>query len=130
VEKRALALKLRKAGKTYKQIAEEIPCSLKSAYLYVKQAIAEVSAKNVETTQDIIDLEVQRLDSMLLSMQDNLESGHVTYIDRALKIMERRAKLLGLDKPVKVAPTTPDGDQQYHPENIRAKIMELIDRKE
>ena len=32
-------------------------------------------------------------------------------IDRMLRIMDRRAKLLGLDMPTKVAPTTPDGEQ-------------------
>jgi hypothetical protein len=30
-------------------------------------------------------------------------------VDRALKIMARRARLLGLDAPQKIAPTTPDG---------------------
>jgi hypothetical protein len=32
-------------------------------------------------------------------------------LDRLLKIEESRRKLLGLDKPTKVAPTTPDGDK-------------------
>lgn len=31
----------------------------------------------------------------------------------ALKIMERRAKLNGLDAPTKVAPVTPEGDKEY-----------------
>lgn len=30
-------------------------------------------------------------------------------VDRAIKLMERRSKLLGLDKPTKVANTNPDG---------------------
>lgn len=34
-------------------------------------------------------------------------------IDRAVKLMERRAKLLGLDAPTKVAPTNPNGDKAY-----------------
>ena len=34
-------------------------------------------------------------------------------VDRAVKLMERRAKLLGLDAPTKVAPTNPNGDQPY-----------------
>lgn len=34
-------------------------------------------------------------------------------VDRAIKLMERRARLLGLDAPTKVAPTTPDGDKPY-----------------
>ena len=33
-------------------------------------------------------------------------------IDRLLKIQERRARLLGLDKPTKVASTDPDGTKQ------------------
>lgn len=32
-------------------------------------------------------------------------------IDRLLKIQERRSRLLGLDKPTKVAPTNPEGDK-------------------
>ena len=33
-------------------------------------------------------------------------------VDRLLKIMERRAKLMGLDKPVKVAHTDPTGEKE------------------
>lgn len=36
-------------------------------------------------------------------------------IDRLLKIQERRARLLGLDKPTKVASTNPDGSKQAAP---------------
>jgi hypothetical protein len=31
-----------------------------------------------------------------------------------LKIQERRARLLGLDMPTKIAPTTPDGEAAYN----------------
>lgn len=47
-------------------------------------------------------------------------------IDRLLKITESKRKLLGLDKPTKIAPTNPDGDeplslvQVYLPDNGRA----------
>jgi len=34
-------------------------------------------------------------------------------VDRVLNIMERRAKMLGLDMPTKIAPTTPGGDEEY-----------------
>ena len=36
-------------------------------------------------------------------------------IDRLLKIQERRSRLLGLDKPTKVANTNPDGDKPAVP---------------
>lgn len=39
------------------------------------------------------------------------DAPRLAAIDRLLKIQERRARLLGLDKPTKVAPTTPDGEK-------------------
>lgn len=44
-------------------------------------------------------------------LQDN--GPKLAAIDRAIKVMERRARLLGLDAPTKVAPTNPDGDKPY-----------------
>ena len=38
-----------------------------------------------------------------------IENGNYHAVDRVLKIMERRAKLLGLDAPAKVTQTTVDG---------------------
>jgi hypothetical protein len=37
-------------------------------------------------------------------------------IDRVLKILERRARLYGLDAPTKIAPTRPDGQTVWQPE--------------
>ena len=31
-----------------------------------------------------------------------------------LRVMERRAKLLGLDAPQKIAPTNPSGENEFH----------------
>ncbi len=39
-------------------------------------------------------------------------------IERLISIMERRAKLLGLDMPVKIAPTNPEGDKPYDPLHV------------
>jgi len=44
-------------------------------------------------------------------LQDN--GPKLAAIDRAIKLMERRARLLGLDAPTKIAPTNPDGDKPY-----------------
>ena len=40
------------------------------------------------------------------------DAPRLAAIDRLLKIQERRARLLGLDKPTKVASTSPDGEKQ------------------
>jgi len=59
---------------------------------------------------------VERLDQMLLALgpmlRTNQREGRMANlgaIDRALKIMERRAKLLGLDAPVRQEVTGADG---------------------
>jgi len=46
-------------------------------------------------------LELERLDVMLLALWRRVQNGDERAIDRALKIEERRAKLLGLDAPIR-----------------------------
>lgn len=46
----------------------------------------------------------------LESLWKRARSGQLAAIDRVLTIMQRRAALLGLDKPFKHAETTPDGE--------------------
>lgn len=46
-------------------------------------------------------LELAKLDEMEIKVSSNARAGHEGAIDRALRIMERRAKILGLDAPAK-----------------------------
>jgi len=46
----------------------------------------------------VLQLELERLDAMQAAIWDDAMNGHLGAIDRVLKIMERRAKLLGLDQ--------------------------------
>jgi hypothetical protein len=48
------------------------------------------------------DLELQRLDALYLKAWEAVEEGDLPSIDRCLRIMERRAKLLGLDAAEKI----------------------------
>jgi hypothetical protein len=47
---------------------------------------------------------------MLNALWKDATNGKLEAIDRALKISDRRARLLGLDKPIKVAATDTAGD--------------------
>lgn len=47
-------------------------------------------------------LELERLDRMLVGLWTDARSGRWLAVDRVISIMERRAKLLGLDAPVNV----------------------------
>ena len=47
-------------------------------------------------------MELARLDAMLSALDDKIEAGDTKAIGTALRIMDRRAKYLGLDGPIKI----------------------------
>lgn len=108
-QKAARALDLRKQGKTFDEIAAEVPYSSKqAAYDAVKRAIAAITR---EPASELIELELARLDSMWGKHYLKAQTGDVRALAACMKLMERRAKLLGLDAPAetKTELTGPDG---------------------
>lgn len=100
VERAAEALRLRKRGLTYEQIADQLGYAGPSgAYRAIHQALHKTLQ---EPADDVRALEVTRLDALLDALWDAALSGKWLAVDRVLKIMERRAALLGLDAPQKV----------------------------
>lgn len=91
------ALELRKAGFSYPTIAERLGyASPQAAFKAVDTALKKSIQ---EPADELRTLEVERLDGMLASLASQVKQGNHSAIDRALRIMERRAKLLGLDAP-------------------------------
>ena len=89
------ALELRKAGVSYRHIAQQLGYSgVSGAHSAVARALKQVIQ---EPGAQVLQLEVERLDALLLALWPNAKRGDYGAIDRVLKIMERRAKLLGLD---------------------------------
>lgn len=123
----AEACRLRAQGLSYRQIAEQLDYSDEAA---AYRAISKVLKETVqEPAEELRALEVARLDALLTRAWAVLERDHVAHsggklvmvvgedgqeiplrddaptlaaIDRVLKIMERRAKYLGLDAPTKI----------------------------
>ena len=56
----------------------------------------------LENHEEWVQQELARLDAMERYIWHRVAKGELFAMDRALAIMERRAKLLGLDQPVKV----------------------------
>lgn len=95
-EERALkAVELRKAGATYDQIARVLKYSGKGA---AHNAVKRVRDTRVsEASAELVALEADRLDKYLVALDTAIKAGDTKAIGAALKISERRAKLLGLD---------------------------------
>lgn len=93
------ALTLRKAGAGYWAIAEALGYKDHSgAWRAVKAALKKTLQ---EPADELRQLELARLDDMLKAIAPHVAAGNLTAIDRALKIQERRARLVGLDAPMK-----------------------------
>ena len=100
-QRRVQALELRKAGYTYEQIGVALGISSQAAYKHVVKALGVINEKLSEATEELRTLEVQRLDRLFEVMYKKAEKGDMNAIDRCVRLMERRAKLLGLDAPAK-----------------------------
>jgi hypothetical protein len=89
------AAALRVAGLTYGQIADRLGYANPSgAFKAAERAFTEMAD---DPTDRIRQLELARLDDMLVGLWVAARGGNVNAIDRVLRIMERRARLLGLD---------------------------------
>jgi len=111
VERSKQALELRKGGASFPEIARALGYAAPAgAYQAVMSALRKTLK---EPAEEVRTLEVARLDAMLLALWAQVKQGNQGAIDKALKVEERRARLLGLDAPTKIAPTNPSGEQEY-----------------
>ena len=101
-EKTLKALELRKRGLNYTQIGKKLGCHRSTACRYVLSELENLADKCREEAVHVRDLELQRLDALYLKAWEAVEGGDLPAIDRCLRIMERRAKLLGLDAAEKI----------------------------
>lgn len=93
------ALQLRQAGASYRAIADKLGVSLGQAHSYVSEALAALAAENRDKTVELRQLELERLDRMMLAIWPLVVRGDLKSMNTALKIVAQRAKLLGLEAP-------------------------------
>jgi hypothetical protein len=120
-ERRRRAIELRREGLSYQVIADQLGMAKSSVHNTVGKAMSCLKESIAGETRVLVVMEMDRLDTMQAAIWGQAMDGHLGSIDRLLKIMDRRAKLLGLDAPAKVAPTTPDGKEAWSPDAMSAK---------
>ena len=95
VDRQRQALELRAAGHSFESIAQTIGYSGPSgAY---KAVVSALDKTLQEPAENLRQLELERLDAMLTAIWPQALKGYLGAIDRVLKIIERRSKLLGLE---------------------------------
>ena len=99
IEQEFQALELRKRGYTYKEIADTMGIYV----TLVTSLLEDVLTRHVKACQETVEnvrlLEAERLDCMYKSIHDGIEKGSLGHVDIGLKVMQRRAKMLGVDMP-------------------------------
>lgn len=101
IPNRHKAFELFKMGWTYRQIAENLGVTIPCAHTYVQEELGYLKDDIKEMAHAWLDIELRRLEDLMRTLQPRALQGDVRCIDRVLKIMERKAKFLGLDAPEK-----------------------------
>ena len=95
-ERQSEALALRKRGLSFEAIAATLGFASRSgAYEAVRAGLDKTLR---EPSEDLRKLELARLDAMQESIYEAVMGGDLDAISTALRISERRSRLLGLDR--------------------------------
>lgn len=100
-EKRYEALKMRRRGMSYPDIADKLGIALTTAYRYVQTEMKRLDNERRAEAEGVLAMELERLDRLLSAVIDKAEAGSLDHIDTVLRLSERRAKLLGLNAGIK-----------------------------
>jgi len=101
-EQKAEVYRLTLKGWTRRKIAEELGISLGTVQNRLDEAIKETV---LPLAEDVRKQQLDRLDTYLVSLDAKIEKGDDKAINTALRIEERRARLLGLDAPQQLSQT-------------------------
>jgi len=97
------ALDLRIAGATYRQIAAQLNVSEKTAYYDVQDELGRLDKVREDKAERLRELEGGRLDALQVALAPGIRNGDPRAIATAVRLMERRAKLFGLDAPTEIS---------------------------
>src|SRR5712692_7372227 len=100
--RRQKALDLRIAGARYRQIGAQLGVSPQTAYRDVQTALGELATLQHRKAEKLRELELERCDKLTLALSPKARAGDDKAVRAIITVMDRRAKLLGLDAPTKL----------------------------
>lgn len=104
VERTLRIVEMRKLGHSFVEIAREMgDMTAKECYQAYSRALADLRRVTRESLAELRDLELMRLEAVAKSLLPlcGVDGGAPIFdaVDRLVKIMDRKAKMLGLDAP-------------------------------
>lgn len=119
IDKDNQAVQLRRQGLTYDQIGKTIGLSAAGAFAAVTRAQNRIIRDDVEQLRKI---ENDRLDTIQQALWPQVLEGDNPSITNALRLLERRSKLNGLDMPVKIQAEV----VSYDASSVEARLAQII----
>ncbi len=110
-QQRLEAIEMRSSGYTFQQIGQRLvpPRSTAYAFKLFNDAMDELRAETLERAEQVRSTELLRLDAMMIEPFKAAQKGNLQSIATVLKIMERRAALVGADVPQRQEHSGPNG---------------------
>ena len=108
--RRAQAIELRRSGADVESIARKLGYNTIAA---CEQDIGRAYTQVMRTsTEEARALDLLRIDRMIQSVWPDARDGALTAVDRVVKLIDMRAKLIGTYAPVQVEQVTMDAIEQ------------------
>ena len=95
------ALRLHSTGLSFEKVADRLGVVKSTAYERVQRALKDVPVKDVEEYRKVMDAQLDEVLEVALQKAISGDKGALFGIDRVITILDRKAKLWGLDKAVK-----------------------------
>jgi hypothetical protein len=130
-ERRIRAFGLRKAGASYRQIAQQLNVSVNTAWADVNAELLELRQQTTADAEAVREMELQRCDEMILGLWPAVRLGDPKSVMAAVRVSDRRARLLGLDAATKSELTGAGGgplEIKELRESIASKLSSLAAR--
>ena len=120
VDREVKVLELRRAGLTWQRISEEVGyADHTGAYAAYKRAIKRTMQQPAD---ELREQELDRIDRLQLALWPKAMKGDNASVNTIVRLMERRARLLGLDTPIKIQQDVVNWDGN---ESIDRAVREL-----
>src|SRR3990172_1159922 len=102
LEEKVLYWEQYKQGLNYSQISQRFGVSPGRVGDLIRQYANEIRIKGLRTVAEYRQVQLERIQTAYASIWPNILRGRVDAINTMIRLMEREAKLLGLDAPTKV----------------------------
>jgi hypothetical protein len=101
IERQQRTIELRKSGWSFRAIGARLGVTHVQSIYDFRDAIADLNQSKLESTDDYRTLELERLDMLIKGLAPMAEVGNTNAVNSYIKVVEQRAKLLGLYAPEK-----------------------------